>query len=231
VKTFMRESARDICTSLIGSRTKTDMEQEAKAVLTANQFTSIDEALKAYTAEGKVNLDMVKKNREKYAARLDHLRALGLCAWEGSGYVLSPGWEETLKALGKYNTFLNAKKYLAYTNEHNLKLYESGMGRKAGRVAKIYQTDEVSDNHAVVLECTDGNAYYIPLFSKPSIREGDTVMMFPEKNQKGRLRPVFKRAALVDMYREAEKYGHKSPYAEVVRKAYAEERQNRAQGR
>ncbi|MDR0553359.1 MAG: hypothetical protein LBG76_00970 [Treponema sp.] len=120
VKTFMRESAKDICTSLIGSRTKTDMEQEAKAVLTANRFTAIDEALKAYTVEGKVNLDMVKKNREKYVARLDHLRTLGLCAWEGSGYVLSPGWEETLKALGKYNTFLNAKKHLAYTNEHNL---------------------------------------------------------------------------------------------------------------
>ncbi|MDR0553360.1 MAG: hypothetical protein LBG76_00975 [Treponema sp.] len=105
------------------------------------------------------------------------------------------------------------------------------MGRKAGRIVKIYQTDEMSDNHAVVLECTDGNAYYIPLFSKPSVKEGETVLVIPEKNQKGRLRPVFKRAASVDVYREAEKYGHKSPYTDVVRKAYAEERQNRAQGR
>jgi hypothetical protein len=41
---------------------------------------------------------------------------------------------------------LNVKKQLVYTNEHKLTQYESGMGRKIGRVAKVYKTDEVSDN-------------------------------------------------------------------------------------
>jgi hypothetical protein len=63
------------------------MEQEARTVLTSNRFTAIDEALKAYTIEEKVNIDRVKKNREGYVKRLDHLRTLGLYAWEGSGLV------------------------------------------------------------------------------------------------------------------------------------------------
>jgi hypothetical protein len=228
IKTFMRESARDICTSLIGSRTRADMEQEAKAVLEANRFTRLDEAMKAYVIEGNVHLDWIKKNRERYVKRLDHLKKLGLCEWKGTGYILSPEWEESLKAAGKYNSFLNAKKHLAYSGK--LSVYASAQGKKTGRVAKVYRTDEVSDNHAVVLESLDGNAWFIPLFAKPPVKEGETVTVIPEKNQKGRLTPVFKKTDIRELYQEAERNGYQGAYAQAVRNEYAASRNAKDKG-
>jgi hypothetical protein len=55
------------------------------------------------------------------------------------------------------------------------------MGRKSGRIAKVYKTDEVSDNHAVVLECPDGNTI-IPLFTKPAVKEGGTLSVISKRN-------------------------------------------------
>jgi hypothetical protein len=228
VKTFMRESARDVCTSLIGNRTTADMKREAQAAITANRFTPLDERMKEYVSEGRVYPEKARKDRERYIRRLDHLRNLGVCAWNGSAYVLQPDWEDTLKTIGKYNAFMHAKTQLAYTSEHNLTVYTSAMGTKTGRVTKIYQTDEVSDNHAVVVESIDGNAYFIPLFARPAVREGDTIRVIPEKNQRGRLRPSFKQADITAAYREAEQHGYHNPYAEAVRNQY---HQSRASGK
>jgi hypothetical protein len=185
VKTLMRESARDICTSLAGPRARADMALEKKAALTANRYTYLDERIKALAFENRIDCGGIKKDRERYAARLDHLKTLGLCKWKEGVYVLSPGWEETLKTAGRYNMFLDARS--RYTDGSKAALYNSGMGNKRGVIRKIYKTDEVSDNHAVLLESDEGKAYFIPLFRKPEAREGETVTVIPKKDERGRL--------------------------------------------
>jgi hypothetical protein len=185
IKTLMRESARDICTSLVGSRSRADMAMEKKAALTANRYTYLDERLKEMAVENKVDCGKILKDRERYVSRLDHLRALKVCTWKDGVYVLSPGWEETLKTAGRYNTFLDARG--RYADGSKVALYSSDKGTKQGIIKKIYKTDEVSDNHAVLLETPEGKAYFIPLFMKPKVREGETVTVIPKKNERGRL--------------------------------------------
>jgi hypothetical protein len=185
IKTLMRESARDICTSLIGPRTRSDMALEKKAVLTANRYTYLDGRIKETALENRIDCGQIRKDREQFVARLDHLKSLGLCKWKEGVYVLSPGWEETLKTAGRYNTFLDARG--RYADGSKVVLYNSDMGNRRGAVRKIYKTDEVSDNHAVLLESPDGKAYFIPLFRKPEVREGEHVTVIPKKNERGRL--------------------------------------------
>jgi hypothetical protein len=185
IKTLMRESARDICTSLVGSRNRADMALEKKAALTANRYTYLDERLKEMAVENKVDCGKILKDRERYVSRLDHLRALKVCTWKDGVYVLTPGWEETLKTAGRYNTFLDARG--RYSDGSKVQLYASDKGEKRGVIKKIYKTDEVSDNHAVLLETAEGKAYFIPLFMKPKVREGEKVTVIPKKNERGRL--------------------------------------------
>jgi hypothetical protein len=185
VKTLMRESARDICTSLIGSRSRGEIAMEKKAALRANRYTFIDEKLKLFMNGRKVDCGQIKKDRERYAARLDHLRTLGICTWKDGGYEMEEGWEETLKTAGRYNMYLEARKL--YGDGRKVELYESGMGIREGKVRKIYKIDEISDDHAVVLETAGGKAYFIPLYKKPGVREGEEIGVVPKKNERGRL--------------------------------------------
>jgi hypothetical protein len=187
VKSLMRESARDICTSLIGARTRADLALERRAALTANRYTYLDEQIKTFAVEGKIDCGKMPKDRERHAARLDHLRTLGICKWEDGSYVLEAGWEETLKTAGRYNAFLDARS--RYADGSKVRLYTGDMGAKRGTVAKIYTTDDLSDNHAALLEASDGKAYFIPLFRKPAVREGERTQVIPKKNEKGRLSP------------------------------------------
>jgi hypothetical protein len=199
IKTLMRENARDICTSLIGPRSRADMAVEKKAVLTAKRYTCLDEQIKGLAVENKIDCGKIQKDRERYAARLDYLRTLKVCKWQDGVYILTPGWEETLKTAGRYNTFLDARG--RYADGTKVELYSSDKGEKRGIVRKIYKTDEVSDNHAVLLETAEGKAYFIPLYLKPKVREGETVTVIPKKNERGRLS--------ADLVREREPAGQR----------------------
>ena len=140
------------------------------------------------------------KDRARVLRRLECLSKLGLCKYESGGYKLSPRWEENLKANGRYNAFLHSRGVLRYSPPASLRLYQGSAKAVTGKVAKIYRTDgDASDNHAVVLEGLDGRAYFVPLFKKPAVRdgektealkEGDLITLKSFENSKGRLTPL-----------------------------------------
>jgi hypothetical protein len=218
VKAFFRETARDICTSMLGNRSRSDMEAEREAVLTACRWTRADEALKPYIAAGSVYLDGIRKNKERYVTRLDYLRTLGLCAFKNGRYVLEDKWEETLKAQGRYNCYLEAGKAARFGGD--ISLYEGG--EKTGVVTKIYRIDESSDNHAVLLEGIDGRAYFVPLFRKPQLKEGDFITIKGKADQKGRLTPDFERVSLAALYKTVREKGMSGNLARTIQKRYEE---------
>jgi hypothetical protein len=201
VRTFMREYARDICTSQMGVRTRKDLELEKEQELTAGRFTPLDKRIKELCAGTfRVNLDGETKDRERILARLAYLQKAKLCAYKGGGYKLSPRWEENLKANGRYNSFLKARALLRHSPPSSLRLFSGLEGSVTGKVVKVYRTDgDASDNHAVVLEGLDGKAYFVPLFKKPEFRdgekrsevkEGDFISVRTYENQRGRLTPA-----------------------------------------
>jgi hypothetical protein len=229
VKTFMREYARDICTAQIGPRTRKDLEAEKERELTAGRFISLDKKIKELCAGTfRVNLDGEKKDRERVLARLTYLQKLKLCVYKDGGYKLSPRWEENLKANGRYNSFLEARGILRHSPPSSLRLYSGLEGAVTGRVIKVYRTDgDASDNHAVVLEGINGRAYFVPLFKKPGLRDGDKktdlkagdfISVRTYETQRGRLTPVMVKRDDRQVRREIRKGGFTgSLAAEVMR--------------
>jgi hypothetical protein len=201
IKTFMRETARDICTSMIGLRTRNDMEIEREQALSAPRYTKLDDKIHAlcrgtfqarpevFTLEGK-----------RMLTRLEHLRKMNLCVYKEGAYQLSPRWREDLQANGRYNAFLKARDALTFSASSDLRIFSGTDGTISGRVAKVYRTDgDASDNHAVVIEGVNGKAYFVPLFKKPELRNGAQkaelqagafITLKTYENQRGRLTPT-----------------------------------------
>jgi hypothetical protein len=227
VKTFMRETARDICTSQLGIRTKEELALEKERELTSPRYTKLDRRIKELCFGGfRPNLEGLTVNRERILARLEYLRKLRLCAYRDGGYTLSPRWEEDLRANGRYNAFLKARDGLAYSDPSRLNVYSGAQGQIAGKVTKIYRTDgDASDNHALVLESPDGRAYFIPLFKKPELRDGETRAALKEgdlvtvktyESQKGRLTPLLFKAAVKKLKQDIRKQNMTGKLADEI---------------
>ncbi|GBU28281.1 hypothetical protein R84B8_01839 [Treponema sp. R8-4-B8] len=175
VKTFMREYARDICTSQIGYRTSQEIAIEKEKELEAPRFTKLDQTIKELGGEtGKVYSNQIYSDRQRILTRLENLRKLGMCSYDKGVYHFSKQWEENLRANARYNTFLAARSELKFADPSKLKVYTGEHGTISGKITKIYRLeDDASDNHAVVIESLDGKeAFFVPLFKAPEMLTG-----------------------------------------------------------
>jgi len=207
VKTFMRETARDLCTAQVGPRTQRDLDLEKEQELSAHRFTRLDNYIHEISGGAgglRVSAAGPFKDKDRVLARLEALRKLNLCSYENNGYTLKSSWQEDLKTNSRYNVFLKAREGLQYADPSSMKVYTGEQGLVTGKVTKIYRTDgDASDNHVVVLETLDGKAYFVPLLKRPELfdkgskgllKEGEIITLKAYKSQKGRLTPVlFKR--------------------------------------
>jgi hypothetical protein len=233
VKTFMRETARDLCTAMIGRRTPEEMALEREQSLAAPRFTGLDRRIADLCDRTlRVRLTGVWKDRERILGRLEHLRKMNLCVYRNGGYRLSPRWSEDLQANGRYNAFLKSREFLRFTAPSCFSVYSGEGGSISGMVTKIFRTDgDASDNHALVLEGIDGRAYFVPLFKKPEMkegerkippREGDLLTVTAYENQRGRLTPVIIRRDVKSLRKEIGKRGYTGGLAEAVLKGIPE---------
>jgi hypothetical protein len=242
VKTFMREISRDLCTSQIGARTRGEMSVEREKELSAGRWTNMDALIKNLSTGGNtVSMDKTGAlDKKRITARMETLAKLGLCSFEqGSGYKLAGGWEEDLRANGRYNTFLKARGDLAYSAPQRLKLYSGAAGAVSGKVTKIYKIDgDASDSHAVLMEGADGRAFFVPLLKGPEVmdggkkaklKEGDFITLKTRETQKGRLTPVIYKKDERALRAEAYKNGYAGPLAEELNKGRAQEQTRNAQ--
>jgi hypothetical protein len=131
---------------------------------------------------------------------------------------------EEAKTQGINNCYLGAWRELKYTNKLNMTMYDPEKhGRISGRVTKIYKTDSVSDNHAILLECIDGKAYFIPLSNKAEgVEEKDAVSLKAWKNRNGITMPFINQITMESLEREIKKEGRNNPLADAVVKAVNE---------
>jgi hypothetical protein len=233
VKTFMRETARDLCTSQLGIRTKDEIALDKEKELTAPRYTRLDDTLKTLCNGGfRVNLDAPLAggrkplDRPRLLARLEALRKMNLCTWKEGGYKLAPKWEDSLRANGRYNAFLKARDELEYTPAHRLHVYSGEMGKITGRVSKVYRTDgDASNNHAVILEGVNGRAYFVPLFKAPEVkdgrvkiplREGAYISLTTYESQTGRLTPTMQIQSLREVQKEIDRQGYTGRLAQSM---------------
>lgn len=206
VRTFMRENARNICTKLIGSRTKEDMKREREGLIESHRFTFLDKDISERLEDNTYTLKGFEK--ESVKNRFDYLTKLNLCSVKYNTYTFIDGWEEKLKINGRYNSFLSSRQELQKTDKQNLKLYQGDPKEISGTITKIYKTDDVSENHAILLETEKNTAYFVPLFYKPFVQEGEKILIEGIKNQKGRLTPKIMRYRAAQNTKERGNYEH-----------------------
>lgn len=207
VKNVARGLAMDICTNLVGSRSQEAIEAARSQLPYVKRWTKIDEHIESYYGYTEFKIPKIVDNAEYSASkvttddteilRLNTLVQMGLAICYSKEkpplYYLEKGWKQKLRAIGRYNTYLDARGKLKLVSPYNLELYTSEMGEINGVVTKIYNmNDEDVWNNAVVIENRKVNkAWYIPTRIKLKDEDvGKFITVRAEKNQKGKLRPL-----------------------------------------
>jgi hypothetical protein len=203
----VREMARQICTAMIGPRSREETAEARSRQHTALRYTPLDDELRAIErpyAGGSPRFESrADASSDTHYKRLCFLAASGFAEQDETDrgrFYLEAGWKAKLKTLGRYNSFLNARQNLLFTSSANLEQYTGATGPIEGKITRLYRmNDEDSWNHAVVVENkTAGRAWYVPLYYEPrDALLGADVRCSAKENERGQLRPgidVLKRA-------------------------------------
>jgi hypothetical protein len=195
----MREMSRQVCTEMIGKRSREEIKASVLQSYTDNRYCPFDDLIREQE-------EPFHDTREHYGSqvqtfndlmlkRLFHLAELGLAKKKDKAantFLLEKGWKQKLQAIGRYNSFLKARSELRSTAAAAMELYTKETGELSGVVTKLYKmNDEDSWNHALVVEnAALRKAWYIPLYYEP-----DDALLAAEitcnlkTNQKGLLVP------------------------------------------
>lgn len=209
VRNLARTFAMDDCTKLVGRRTEAQVQAAKSRLPLAKYWTRLDEEIKnsarAIPPEqagcGEEWESLVTAQTDEMRRRLETLLEMGLAARVGknrpSVYRLERNWEKTLRAVGRFNTFLQARKDLRYVSKGVLERFSADAfpDKKSARAQGIVTLRYVMDdegvwNNAIVVENkAENRAWYVPLWKKPDesiIGRAVTLSLEPSKTGRER---------------------------------------------
>lgn len=194
---IMRRAAMEICTHVFGCRSEAEIAQAKEKALVADRYTEFDSVIKQFSHDLSNDerfgsyVYALPEGDSKLVKRLNHFVELGIAEKLDGKYLLEDGWEDTLRALGRYNTFLEARKFLSEKEGTKLELYHGGLIQ--GRIKKIYtmNAESVWNNALVVENPVTNQAWYVPLFKPVSMKfSGANIEIWQEPNQTGKQNPT-----------------------------------------
>lgn len=188
-KDFIRHRCRtiasEITTNMIGPRTDEQKKAYKDSSTRALRWTTLDQQILEAEKDG-----VVVPANEYMGRRLDFLKTKGLSQFTDGKYILDTKWDEILVNTGRYNSFLEAREELKFTDKANLELF-SGSGKIKGKITKLYcMNEEWQHNNGLLVEDGKGRAWFVPLFNPPSVKlAGKSVIIENVANSKGLLTP------------------------------------------
>ena len=188
-KDFIRHRCRtiasEITTNMIGPRTDEQKKAYKDSSTRALRWTTLDQQILEAEKDG-----VVVPANEYMGRRLDFLKTKGLSQFTDGKYILDTKWDEILVNTGRYNSFLEAREELKFTDKANLELF-SGSGKIKGKITKLYcMNEEWQHNNGLLVEDGKGKAWFVPLFNPPSVKlAGKSVIIENVANSKGLLTP------------------------------------------
>ena len=170
---------------MIGHRTDEQKKLSREKVLEALRWTPLDQQILEAEKDG-----IVAPVNEFMRRRLDFLKTKGLAQFKDGRYILDKKWDEILVNTGRYNSFLEAREELKWTDKANLELF-CGKGKIQGKVTKLYRmNEEWQHNNGLLVEDGKGQAWFVPLFNPPPAKfAGKSVIIENQANSKGLLVP------------------------------------------
>ena len=179
LKQTIREMASQICTELVGPRTKEQIENSIKKLPMATRYCVLDNKIELYAVR---NTDEKTKKEfpEKILAqddimqqRLSFLSELGFAKKDNNEktFLLEKQWAKKLKSIGRYNSFLKARNELVFTQAADLQMFTKETAETVqGKITKIFKmNEEDSWNNAIIVEDKKSKkAYYVPVYAEPS---------------------------------------------------------------
>lgn len=187
VSYMMRQISREAVTRQVGYKTEEQIQIENEKKTEQLYFTTIDSELTEKIKNNELDLSYVNKpNAYIISKRIDFLISKGFAEFskEKRKIIFKQNWEEELKKIGKYNTYLDGYKY-CNVEPDNYFLYEinkADNNKIEGTVIKKYTLSD-SNNFAVILK-NENKSYYVPLNFYPDCKVGEYVEIRKTKNQR-----------------------------------------------
>jgi hypothetical protein len=195
----MREMTRQICTEMIGKRSREEIKASILQSYNGNRYCTFDDGIREEEEPFHDPLAIygsrIQTFNDLLTRRLIHLSELGLARKKeksNNTFFLEKDWIKKLRAMGRYNSYLKARSELRSTIAANMDLYTKETGEAAGVVTRLYRmNDEDSWNHALLVEnAALRKAWYIPLYYEPDeTLLGAEITCKLKTNQKGLLVP------------------------------------------
>lgn len=195
VKEGARKEAKEMLTRILGPRSDELIKAANDNRIYATRLTELDNFIHQFEVPEKGDKRYVSSvynmSDPTYQRRLEFLDELEIAKYKDGKFYFEENWMETLKTLGRYNTFLDARRFISKTEGYKLKLYTEKTGSITGTVKHYYQMDDESIwTNAYVIETDKGEGYYVPLFNPPNKWLLDKkIEIHLERSQKGKLFP------------------------------------------
>lgn len=171
----IRQKAGQLLTLELGPEDEFEQQLKLFREVEAERFTGIDRSILKHVDQGYLTISAMPPQEPQahtaHMRRLKHLSDLGLAKERQTGvWEIQPDIERKLRSLGKSNDII-ATMHRA-TREAGIDrpsgsfaIFDKDSGPKqvVGRLAATGPTDELSDNHFVVIDGVDGRVHYADL--------------------------------------------------------------------
>lgn len=182
IKQGLASRAKDMVTERLGPRRDLEIAQARQREVTQERFTALDRNLLARAPANRIRITEGSGPHQRFEAALHrarvlHLERLGLAQPAGrDAWILKPGWDADLKALGQRGDIIKA---LATKNrdlqaDQTLRKFEpgkNGVEKILGSVVASVPEDELRDRRSLIVEDFHGTRWIVDI----GLREPGTI--------------------------------------------------------
>jgi type IV secretory pathway VirD2 relaxase len=175
----MQARARELATEWLGLRTELEIHESLTREFTQERWTSLDASIARQLDRGRIDLrsapagDQERHYGRFLAGRLRHLADMGLAEKVSAGvWTLKPEAEPTLRALGERGDIIRTMQRALGQARREIVIFEpQGSAPVTGRIIEKGLSDGMTDRGYVIVDGTDGRAYYARLAAGIDISE------------------------------------------------------------
>ncbi|MEK6294307.1 MAG: relaxase/mobilization nuclease and DUF3363 domain-containing protein [Paraburkholderia tropica] len=167
----MRRRASELATEWLGPRTELEMQRVMQRELDQERWTGLDRTLQREAVDGLVQPEALAKphlqrQRQMLIGRLQRLQRMGLATEHEPGtWAVHTDAEPTLRAMGERGDIIRTMQQAMNGQQRELAVFQAGEDGRAivGRVVGKGLADELYDKGYLIVDGTDGKAYYVAL--------------------------------------------------------------------